>query len=163
MKTLRDWATPITAGAFILSAVTGVLMFFHWDIGLNKKAHEWLSWALLAGVGLHLGTNLIGVKRHLKGRLGQSLIGVFLLVLALSFVPWGGPDKPPSWSHAVGALSRMPIKALSDVARMSPQDMLDKLTRSGIEARSEDQSIQDLVGNNPRKQVQALNILLLPK
>ena len=36
-------------GAFTLSAVTGVLMFFHLDSGLNKAAHEWLSWAMVGG------------------------------------------------------------------------------------------------------------------
>ena len=50
MSIKREWATPITIGAFLLSAVTGVLLFFHLDSGLNKLAHEWLSWVLLAAV-----------------------------------------------------------------------------------------------------------------
>ena len=53
MKLQRDWITPITMGAFGLLAVTGVLMFFHLDSGLNEAAHEWLSWVLLGGVALH--------------------------------------------------------------------------------------------------------------
>jgi hypothetical protein len=163
MKPLRDWATPITAGAFLLSAVTGVLMFFHWDMGLNKRAHEWLSWALLLGVALHLSTNLVGVKRHLKGRLGQSLIGVFLLVLALSFFKWGAQEKPPSWSHAVGAMSRLPLKEMTPLVGMEPQEMVTRLLRAGIDVQSSDQSIQDLVGSNARKQVKALNAILLPE
>jgi hypothetical protein len=163
MKSLRDWATPITAGAFILSAVTGVLMFFHWDKGLNKTAHEWLSWALLVGVGLHLGTNLAGVKRHLKGRLGQTLVGLFLLILALSFFKWGAQDKPPSWSHAVGAVSRLPLQQMTTMTAMSPQEMMVRLERAGIDVHSPDQSIQDLVGSNARKQVKALNAILLPE
>ena len=40
MKLQRDWATPLTIGAFGLLAVTGVLMFFHPDSGLNKAVHE---------------------------------------------------------------------------------------------------------------------------
>ena len=43
MKLSRDWATPLTAGAFIVLAVTGLLMFFHLDRGLNHLAHEWLG------------------------------------------------------------------------------------------------------------------------
>lgn len=38
--TYREWATPLTIGSFLLIAVTGVLMFFHLDSGLNKLAHE---------------------------------------------------------------------------------------------------------------------------
>ena len=48
----RPWITPVVIGAFTLSAVTGVLMFFHLDSGLNKTAHEWLSWAMVIGVVL---------------------------------------------------------------------------------------------------------------
>ncbi|EWS63204.1 hypothetical protein Y695_03563 [Hydrogenophaga sp. T4] len=39
----RPWITPLVMGSFALSAVTGVLMFFHLDTGLNKAAHE--CWA----------------------------------------------------------------------------------------------------------------------
>lgn len=41
MSSLRKWATPLTIGSFLLMGVTGILMFFHLDIGLNKLAHEW--------------------------------------------------------------------------------------------------------------------------
>ena len=56
MRTARQWATPITAGAALLLSVTGVLMFFHADTGLNKTAHEWLSWLFLAGTAVFSGT-----------------------------------------------------------------------------------------------------------
>jgi hypothetical protein len=52
MKLQRQWIAPLTMGAFLLSAATGALMFFHLDSGLNKAAQEWLSWALLGGVAL---------------------------------------------------------------------------------------------------------------
>ena len=42
MKISREWATPLTIGAFGLMSVTGMLMFFHLDTGFNKLAHEWL-------------------------------------------------------------------------------------------------------------------------
>ena len=32
MNIRREWMTPITAGTFMLSAVTGVLIFFHSDL-----------------------------------------------------------------------------------------------------------------------------------
>ncbi|HEY1090516.1 MAG TPA: DUF4405 domain-containing protein, partial [Burkholderiaceae bacterium] len=62
----RPWITPVVMGAFLLSAVTGVLMFFHLDSGLNKTAHEWLSWAMVIGVGLHVLLNMPAFKRYLK-------------------------------------------------------------------------------------------------
>lgn len=37
---LRTWATPLTVGAFLLMAATGVLMFFGYDRGLTAVVHE---------------------------------------------------------------------------------------------------------------------------
>lgn len=39
----REIATPLTIGIFLIMSVTGILMFFHWDTGFNKLAHEWLG------------------------------------------------------------------------------------------------------------------------
>lgn len=70
--------TPITAGAFLLSAVTGMLIFFHADSGAKKFVHEWLSWVLLAGAGLHVAVNLPAASDR------QSLADLM------------GPDTPSS-------------------------------------------------------------------
>ena len=66
MKIKREWATPVTVGAFILMATTGILMFFHLDTGLNKEAHEWLGWVMIAGVALHVFSNWKPFTGHLR-------------------------------------------------------------------------------------------------
>ena len=63
MKLLRSWATPLTAGAFIVLATTGLLMFFHLDRGLNHFAHEWIGWILLLGVACHITANFSGFSK----------------------------------------------------------------------------------------------------
>jgi hypothetical protein len=35
MHIRRDWVTPITAGAFLVSAAAAVLIFFHGESGAN--------------------------------------------------------------------------------------------------------------------------------
>ena len=103
MNVQRSWATPIAAGAFLLSAVTGVLIFFHVDSGLNKAAHEWLSWLLLGGVVLHVLANLGGFKRHFASRGGLAVMGAFALALALSFIAPAAeglqPRHAPAHAH----------------------------------------------------------------
>ena len=88
MPSLRQIATPLTIGAFILSAVTGVLMFFHLDIGLNKAAHEWVSWAVVVGVVLHLSVNFRAFRGYLKRPVARGLIAGFVVLLAASFLGW---------------------------------------------------------------------------
>ena len=113
----RPWITPVVMGAFLLSAVTGVLMFFHLDSGLNKTAHEWLSWAMVIGVGLHVLLNMPAFKRYLKQTTGRVVIGAFALVLALSFIPAGGSSgSEPGFAPPVRALAKAPISVLAQVA-----------------------------------------------
>jgi hypothetical protein len=159
MKIYRDWATPLTAGAFIVLAVTGLLMFFHLDRGLNHLAHEWLGWVLVIGVACHITANFLGLKRHISSRTGKAVVVAFLLVLALSFIQLEERKKPPGWAQPVKALAFMPFTELAVVAKMSVEEIRERLIEAGLNPSSDDQSIKDLVGHNLRKQVGALNAI----
>lgn len=156
MKLQRDWITPITMGAFGLLAVTGVLMFFHLDSGLNETAHQWLSWVLIAGVALHAAVNWGGVKRHLAGWRGRAALGLFALLLALSFVPLGGKGEPP-FVPPLRALADAPLPVLAQVARTSPEELRVRLHRAGVVVRSDDDTVHALVGDDVRAQIRVLS------
>ncbi len=157
----REWITPITTGAFLLTAVTGVLLFFHAATGLNKAVHEWLSWIFLIGAVFHLILNFTSFKKHLTQRKGQVLMGTFALLLVLSFVPFdeeghhGSPLIPPA-----KALARTPLSTLAQVAGTSPDQLRDRLSREGITVASYEQSLSELVGDDFRAQVHILEELL---
>jgi hypothetical protein len=116
----RPWITPLVMGAFLLSAVTGVLMFFHLDSGLNKLAHEWLSWAMVGGVLLHAALNLPAFKRYFGQKTALTVMGAFALVLALSFIPAAGAKKAPSYAGPVRALADAPLPVLAQVLGKTP-------------------------------------------
>lgn len=153
MNLSRDWVTPVTIGSFLLAAVTGVLMFFHIDTGLNKTAHEWLSWVLLAGVALHVTTNVLSFKRHLSGTRGRLLVGLFALVLGLSFLPLGGEGGEPPYVPPLRALGQAPLSVLGQVAKLSPEELNARLAKAGFTVRDDQQTLSDLVGPDTRKQV----------
>lgn len=159
MKLQREWITPITMGSFLLSAVTGVLIFFHLDAGANKFVHEWLSWVLLAGVALHAAVNFNAVKKHLLTRRGQWLLGLFVVLLAVSFVPLAG-DKEPPFVTPVRALANAPLATLAEVGKMSPAQLTERLQRAGLNPVSMQQSLSDLAGSDTRKQMRLLGTLL---
>jgi len=160
MSIKREWATPITVGAFLLSAVTGILMFFHGDTGLNKVAHEWLGWALVVGVGLHVVTNFQAFKRHLASARGQWLIGAFALVLALSFIPAGGGERgEPPFGAAMDALSAAPISTLAPLAGLTSDELIQRLAAAGYPASSPDTRISDLAGGKREAHFQLIGIV----
>ena len=145
MKLQRDWITPITMGAFALLAVTGVLMFFHLDSGLNETAHQWLSWVLIGGVALHAAVNWVGVKRHLAGWRGRSALALFAVLLAASFVP------------PLRALADAPLPVLAQVARTSPEELRARLQSAGVTVRSDSDTVHGLVGDDTRAQIRVLS------
>jgi hypothetical protein len=162
MNLQRNWVTPVTAGAFLLSAVTGVLIFFHIDSGANKFVHEWLSWVLLAGAALHTAVNFGGLQNHLRSKRGQALLGIFVGALALSFIPLGGGKGEPPFAAPVRALGESSLTTLAQVAQLTPQQLRDRLAKAGVQATSDQQTLAELVGPDARKQMNVLGSVFKP-
>ncbi|MFT3955320.1 MAG: DUF4405 domain-containing protein [Piscinibacter sp.] len=159
MRLQRDWITPITMGAFGLLAVTGVLMFFHADSGLNKTAHEWLGWVLLGGVVLHGTVNWPALRRHLAGWRGRAALAFFALLLAASFLPLGGQGEPP-FVPPLRALADAPLPVLAQVAKTTPAQLRERLQRAGVSPASDDDTVRSLVGDDTRAQIRVLSQVL---
>lgn len=162
MNIQRNWVTPVTGGAFLLSATTGVLIFFHVDSGANKFVHEWLSWVLLGGALLHTAANFAGLKMHLRSRRGQALIGVFVVALALSFVPLGGGKDEPPFVAPVRALGEANLTTLAQVAQVTPAQLRDRLGKAGVHVDTDQQTLVELVGPDVRRQMQVLGKVFAP-
>ena len=158
----RPWITPLVIGSFLLLTVTGVLMFFHLDSGLNKLAHEWLSWAMLVAVGWHVLLNLPAFKRYLGQKTARVVMGVFVLLLALSFIPASGSKKPPAYAAPIQALAQAPLPVLAQVLGQTPEALRAELDTAGLPVDNDQQSLRDLVGPDLKAQVRTLN-RLLPK
>ncbi|MBS0347913.1 MAG: DUF4405 domain-containing protein [Proteobacteria bacterium] len=159
MAISRNWVTPIAGGAFLLSAVTGVLIFFHLDSGLNKLAHEWLSWLLLGGVVLHVVANLAAFKRHYTSRVGAAVMGGFAVLLVLSFVSVGARREPP-FMASVRALSDTPLTTLALVAGKSPAQVRAVLAAEGLPVATDSQSLGELAGPDMGKRMRLLKKVL---
>lgn len=159
---LRTWSTPLTIGAFILMAVTGVLMFFEWNPGLVTVVHQWFSWIFLLGTGGHIAANFRPFRKHLSSTWGKSSVTVCALVLAASFFSWGLVTGPQLERPIEEALVDAPLFALAGTIRADPDALLGRLKARGIPATSQ-QSIRELsiahgVGEN-----ELLGMVFLPK
>lgn len=142
----RPWITPLVTGIFALMAVTGGLLFFHLDSGLNKTAHEWLGWAMLAGVLLHVLLNVNAFKRHLANKTGRWVMGVCAVVLGLSFVPLGGTAGKPPFVAPVQALAKAPLAIVAQVAGLTTAQMRERLNAAGVPSQNDTQTLKELVG-----------------
>ena len=150
--TLRNWATPLTVGAFLLISVTGILMFFHLETGLGKAAHEWLGWVLVFGVAAHLWLNRRAFATYFKRPLAVSIMGAGALVLAASLlVPTGESGSVPV-RQVLGSLTQVPISTLAIIAGKDETAVLTLLSADhpGIAAS---QTLAELSADNPEAAV----------
>lgn len=156
---LREWATPLALGAFFLSAATGLVIFFGYPVGMNKFAHEWLGWALVAGVVLHAGLHWGALKRHLGRPLGQGLVGLFVILFGLSFLP-----KPEDPNHkyspyflASEAMLDAPLSLAVQVAKTDLDLVLTRLRAAGFDP-APDKTLRQIGGALRADRTKALGI-----
>lgn len=159
----RTWITPLVIGSFVLLSVTGGLMFFHLDSGLNKLVHEWFSWLFVAGATLHLVLHNASFKKYLAARTGRWVMAGFVLLLGLSFVPLGGAGgaKPP-FVVPMQAMATAPLPVLAQVARIDMLELQARLGRQGLQVQNPAQSIRDLVGGDLGAQMRTLSAVMKP-
>jgi len=131
---MQRWATPLTTGLFVVSAVSGVALFFHWQSGAFHAMHEWLSMALLVPFVLHVWKNWGAIMAYLRR-------GVMLPVLLLSVVAavpfaWsalqggGGAGGNPSM-RAARLLMDAPLSTAAPVFGASTEQLVQRLEAAG--------------------------------
>ena len=155
----RTWATPLTIGAFLLMAVTGILMFFHLDTGLNKEAHEWLGWAMVLGVAAHVIANWSAFARHFSQPLAKVLVGLFAAVLIGSFFIQPEEGGSPA-GVAINALTSAPIARVAALQGEAPDAVVGRLKAAGFVVGSADQTIASLTGGDRGRNAKALHAAL---
>jgi hypothetical protein len=160
LNTQRTWITPLVMGTFVLMAGTGTLMFFHLDSGLNKVAHEWLGWAMVATVVLHVLLNSFAFKKHLANTTGRWVLGASVAVMALSFLPLGGSGGKPPFVGPMQALASAPLSTVAQVAGVSAPELRARLKTAGVPTATDSQTIQELVGADLGDQMRTLNQIM---
>jgi hypothetical protein len=160
---LRAWAGPLTIGSFGVVAITGIMMFFHIEIGLAKVAHEWLSWLLVVAAVAHTALNWKAFLAYFRKPAGVAIIAVMLILGVLSLclsIPGGHPHGPRALMAVAGALEKSSLRVVAQVAKGSPESLIEKLTAQGIQVRGPDQTIGEIASENHRRGFEILGQLL---
>ena len=139
---MHRYGTPLTAGLFTVSAISGVALFFHWSSRTFHTMHEWLSMLLLAPFALHLWKNWKPLLAYARRK--TLLIPLVLsLVVAVPFAVMasrgGGRAGNPVF-QTVTLMTRTSLADLAPVFQATPDDLLRKLQQRGYQATSTAQS-----------------------
>lgn len=160
MSNLRSWATPLTIGSFIISAVTGIVLFLHWNLGLAKPAHEWLSWFMVLGVALHLSVNWRAFKNYFTQVVPLGVIGLFSVLTIASLLPLGlGTGGKPPQMKALDALQRAPISAIAALQQQPLEVITQRLQAGGITVTDPNQTVQQMAEAAHKSEREVLGII----
>ena len=159
-NSLKPWATPLIIATFIISAVTGILIFFHKADGFVKPVHEWLSWALVTGGAVHVAANWKMFKAYFTRKAGLAIISTGLVItLASITVPM---KEAPGGNPAVKinkALAGVPLETLGPITKLTPDEAVGKLEKSGLKVTGAGQSVREIAAANGKKENQVLGTL----
>jgi len=154
-------ATPLTAGLFLVSLVSGVALFFHLASGTFHEMHEWLSMLLVLPFILHLTKNwngLMGYRRY-----HTLIIPILLCVIAAVPFAWMGSHKSGGGNangRVVRVLTQASLTTLAPVFKTTPQDLAAHLTQAGYTVTSNDETISDIAAAADENPIKVLQVLV---
>jgi hypothetical protein len=157
--TFSSWATPLVISAFIVSGVTGLMLFFHLEAGLVKPFHEWLSWAFVAGAVFHTAAHWKSFKSYFSRKTALAIISTgAIAVLAAIMIPSKGGHGNP-FMKISATLASAPLETVAGVVHLTPEAAVEKLGKSGLKVADSNRSVKQIAAENGKKEIVVLQAL----
>ncbi len=139
IKFLKTHGTTFTIGLFLVSAISGVFLFFHLWSSAFHGMHEWLSMLLLVPVVLHIWKNFPSLKGYFKRKtiaipLALSLIGAVIFAYPALTSSGSGGGNP--MRAAIGAIQNGSIEQVAPLYNISASDLQKRLEARGYKVES---------------------------
>lgn len=133
LPTVRDVVTPVTVVTFVVSTVTGIMLLLHWNAGLVRFSHEWLSVVFSAVALWHLARNWRSFLGYLRR---NPALAVFAMALAVSvlFTGMTGSTSNANPGAVFRALSAASLENAAPAFGLNAEGAVALLKSAGIEA-----------------------------
>jgi hypothetical protein len=141
---IQRYATAATASLFLVTGVSGVLMFFHVGGKMFTSLHEWLGLLFLAAAALHLVRNGRGMVKLMKTARARVLFGM-TGVAAVAFIAASTVSAASNpFVDLARAVEKAPIAAVAPVLGVSVEDLAVRLRGAGVDVTGADQTFAEL-------------------
>ncbi|EIZ78191.1 hypothetical protein WSK_3232 [Novosphingobium sp. Rr 2-17] len=156
----REWATPTVIGAFTLSSLTGVALFFGLKSQATLTVHQWLGLTFVIGGLAHITVNFFAFKRHFRPKLARVIVGIYLVITLLAFLPIT-PTRPTNtpMSNILDAVQGAPLEDLAHLFKVAPETLVGRLKSAGFPVKSSRQSIADVAGPDFENRMKAMGAI----
>ncbi len=153
---MRRWATPLVIAAFLVSAATGLLMFFHLETGLNKLAHEWIGLIFVAGAIFHIAANWPLFTGYFNKVTPAAVIAIGGAILVASFFAGGGEGGSGGVRAMVAALGNARLSVVAELAGVTPDALAAEVTALGYAVPNADATVADIAGSDGEARMRIL-------
>lgn len=157
---VRNIVTPVSAVLFIVSTITGMMLFFHWQGGLVKASHEWLSIAFSAIVIWHLVRNWTSFSNYFRNNIALSAI-IISLVASLAFTGMTGRTGGGSPRIVFKAVSQASVEHAAPAFGLTTAEAMARLKAAGYSGAPSDSL--NAVGKRAGKRGSDVMMLLAAK
>lgn len=145
-RLLKTHGTTFTVGLFIVSAVSGVFLFFEVASPSFRGMHEWLSMVLFVPVVIHIWKNWTGFMGYFKRKsiympLAVSLIAAFAFAYPSLSSSSSGGNPIRATIHAVQDGT---ITQVAPLYKLTPEALKARLQAKGYTVTSFDQPIIEI-------------------
>jgi hypothetical protein len=147
---LQRYATPLTAGLFLVSLISGVALFFHVWPSVFHGMHEWLSMLLIAPFVLHLWRNWRPMMNYFAKPAFSAAMAV-CLVAALGFAvasAGAGGRRGPAQFALVDAITATTPAKLAPALGIDVDTLVAKLKARGFANVAADAPLTNIAANS---------------
>ncbi len=157
--TFKSWATPLVISAFIVSGITGLMLFFHQEAGWVKPVHEWLSWAFVAGAVFHTAAHWKSFKNYFSSRSALAIItaGAIIVIASITIPGRGGHGNP--FMKISATLAAAPLETVAGLVHLTPEQAVEKLGKSGLKVADASRTVKKIAADNGKKEIVVLESL----
>ncbi|MCP1270865.1 hypothetical protein [Acetobacter cerevisiae] len=158
---IKKYSTPLITGLFLVSAISGTALFFHWQSGWFHSMHIWLSMVLLLPFFLHLWRNWSQFLLYFRNK---SMLAACLLsfVAAGGFMLTSGHRGGNPAMRVFPVLTQAPLTDLAPLLHRSPDALVERLTHSGYTVHDTTDTL-DQIAAASGQQASAILLSLLPQ
>ncbi len=141
---IQRYATAATASLFLVTGISGVLMFFHVGGKMFTGLHEWLGLLFVAAAALHVVRNGRGMVKLIKTARGLVLFGLTGVAAATFIVSSTGSTASNPFVDLARVVEKAPLADVAPVLGVSVEDLAVRLRGAGIDVTGADQTFAEL-------------------
>lgn len=146
---LFQYATPLTAGLFLVSTVSGVALFFGWQPAMFHEMHEVLSLVLLLPVVVHLWRNWRPLVLYFRHAAMPIALALSLAAGGYYALAAGGQSRGGNPAFALMASAqRAPLADLAPVLKLDAEGAVQRLQAAGFGPVAPTDTVADIAARN---------------